>query len=177
MQEAWVWFLILEDPTCHGAAKPMCHNCWVCAPEPGSHSYWAQVLHLLKPAHPRARALQQEKLPRWDAWAPQLESSPHSWQPEKSPHSKEDPAQPKINLKNIFFSKSVSLLVQRKVRAWVEIVPHWCTHTHVYTHWRTPPGCTDPSQSPFSLSPNIASEPPAQPSGCLLTRFASREGN
>ena len=23
----------LEDPTCHGATKPICHNHWACAPE------------------------------------------------------------------------------------------------------------------------------------------------
>ena len=27
---------------------------------------------------PRGHALQQEKLPQWEAWAPQLESSPRS---------------------------------------------------------------------------------------------------
>ena len=39
---------------------------------------------------PRACALQQEKPPHWEAQAPQLESSPHSVQVEKSLHSKED---------------------------------------------------------------------------------------
>ena len=45
--------LILEDPICHGATKPVRHNYWACA-------------------------LQQEKPLQWAAWAPQLESSPHS---------------------------------------------------------------------------------------------------
>ena len=26
MQGTWVQSLVWEDPTCHGATKPMCHN-------------------------------------------------------------------------------------------------------------------------------------------------------
>ena len=26
MQKTWVQALVWEDPTCHGATKPMCHN-------------------------------------------------------------------------------------------------------------------------------------------------------
>ena len=33
-----------------------------------------------EPVCPRAHAVQQEKLPQWEAWAPQLKSSPHSGQ-------------------------------------------------------------------------------------------------
>ena len=44
-----------------------------------------------------AHALQQEKPPRRETRAPQLESSPHLPPQEKSPHNDEDPAQPKIN--------------------------------------------------------------------------------
>ena len=58
-----------------------------------SRNYWAHVLQLLKPACPRARALQQEKAPQWEAWAPHLASSPHSLQLEKSPWNSEDLAQ------------------------------------------------------------------------------------
>ena len=58
MHETWVRSLIQEDPTCLGATKPVCHNCWACALEPRSHSYWAHLQQLLKPAHPRARAPQ-----------------------------------------------------------------------------------------------------------------------
>ena len=32
MQGTWVWSLILEDPTCHGATKPVHDNNWVCVP-------------------------------------------------------------------------------------------------------------------------------------------------
>ena len=76
MQETWVQSLIWEDPTCHGAIKPMCHNYWACALEPESWKYWAHVLQLLKPEHPRAHAPKQEKPPKWEARVPQLESGP-----------------------------------------------------------------------------------------------------
>ena len=59
MQEIWVWSLVWKDPICHGATKPVGHNYWACAQEPGSHSCWAHVLQLLRPARPRARAPQQ----------------------------------------------------------------------------------------------------------------------
>ena len=50
MQGTRVRALVREDPTCCGAAKPMCHNYWACALEPVSLNYWACVLQLLKPA-------------------------------------------------------------------------------------------------------------------------------
>ena len=46
---------------------------------------------------PRACASQKEKPPQWEVCAPQLQSSSCSLQLEKSPHSSEDPAQPKIS--------------------------------------------------------------------------------
>ena len=51
MQGTWVQFLVQENPTCHRAAKPMCHNYWACTLEPTSHSCWAHVPQLLKPVH------------------------------------------------------------------------------------------------------------------------------
>ena len=39
MQRTQVQSLGWEDSTCHGAAKPVCHNCWVCVlqlPKPTS---------------------------------------------------------------------------------------------------------------------------------------------
>ena len=50
MQGTRVRALVREDPTCHGATKPVCHNYWACTLEPASHNYWARVLQLLKPA-------------------------------------------------------------------------------------------------------------------------------
>ena len=55
------------------------------------------MLQLRKPARPRAHAPQQEKPLQWEAWVPQLDSSPYSLQLEKSLHNNEDPAQPKTN--------------------------------------------------------------------------------
>jgi len=49
MQGGWVQSLVWEDPTCHGATKPVPH-----AMEP----------QLLKAMRFRARALQQEKPPQ-----------------------------------------------------------------------------------------------------------------
>ena len=47
MQGTRVRALVLEDPTCRGATKPVCHNYWACALEPVSHNYWARVPQLL----------------------------------------------------------------------------------------------------------------------------------
>ena len=78
MQESQVRSLIQEDPTCLRAAKPVYHNCWACALASGSHSYWAHMPQLLKPACPRACAPQQEKPLQWEARARQLESRSHT---------------------------------------------------------------------------------------------------
>ena len=59
------WFFIQENSTCCRATKPH---------EP----------QLLKPGSPKARALQPDKPPKWEAWAPQLESSPRSPKLEKA---------------------------------------------------------------------------------------------
>ena len=50
MQGTRVRALTWEDPTCCGAAKPMCRNYWACALEAASHNYWARVPQLRKPA-------------------------------------------------------------------------------------------------------------------------------
>ena len=50
MQGSQVRALGQEDPTCRGATKPVRHNSWACTLEPASHSYWAHVPQLLKPA-------------------------------------------------------------------------------------------------------------------------------
>ena len=75
--------LVWEDPTCRGAAKPVCHNYWACALEPASHNYWAHVPQLLSPhattteaCMARARALQQEKPLQWEARALQRRVAP-----------------------------------------------------------------------------------------------------
>ena len=50
MQGTRVRALVQEDPTCHGATKPVCHNYWACALGPACHNSWARMLQLLKPA-------------------------------------------------------------------------------------------------------------------------------
>ena len=50
MQGTRVRSLTREDPTCHGATKPMRHNYWAWALEHASHNYWVHVPQLLKPA-------------------------------------------------------------------------------------------------------------------------------
>ena len=77
--EKWVQFLIQEDPPCCRATKPVYHNYWACAPEPGSCNYWAHVPQLLNPKSPRACAVQQEKPSlQWEACTSQLVISPYS---------------------------------------------------------------------------------------------------
>ena len=74
MLETWVQSLVLEDPTCRGATKSMYHNDWPRALQPGSCNYWAHVLQLLKPTHPRACAPQEQPL-RWEAHTLQLKTA------------------------------------------------------------------------------------------------------
>ena len=83
MQGTRVQPLLREEPTCHGATKPVGHNYWACALEPVSHNYWARVPQLLSPcaatteAHtPRACAQQQEKPLQREAHAPQQRVAP-----------------------------------------------------------------------------------------------------
>ena len=67
----WFWSLFWEDPTCHGATKPVPQQLNPCA-------------QLLKPVRPRTGVLQQEKPPEWEAHTPQPESGPCSPQLEKA---------------------------------------------------------------------------------------------
>ena len=39
MQDTWIPALVWEDPTCHGATKPLHRNYRACALEPTSHNY------------------------------------------------------------------------------------------------------------------------------------------
>ena len=71
MQGTWVRSLVQEDPTCHGATKPVHHNYWACALEPSSHNYWAHAPQLLIPCAatmeacaPRSCAPQERGSPR-----------------------------------------------------------------------------------------------------------------
>ena len=75
----------------------MLQSNWVRVPQLLNLCSRAQEPQLLKPVSLRTHALQQEKLPQWEACTPQLESSPLSLKLEKSPYSNEDSAQLKIN--------------------------------------------------------------------------------
>ena len=84
MQGTRVRALVWEDPTCHGATKPVHHNYWACALEPASHNYWAHMLQLLKPVR----------------LEPVL-CTKRSHSNEKPTHCNEDPIQPKNELINL----------------------------------------------------------------------------
>ena len=71
VQGTGVQSLVWEDPTCRGATKPVHHNSW------------AHTLQLLKPMCLEP-VPQQEMLLQGEACAPQLESSPHLPQVEKT---------------------------------------------------------------------------------------------
>ena len=73
-----------ENPTYRRATKPMHHNYLAHALETVSCNYRAHV--------PEVCALQQEKPPQWEAWAPQLKSSPHSLQWEKAHTQQQRPS-------------------------------------------------------------------------------------
>ena len=95
MQGSRVRALVWEDPTCHGATKPVCHNYWACALKPASHNYWAQVPQLLKharlePVLCNKRSHCNEKPAHHNKEQPLLTTR-------KPACSKEDPTQTKIN--------------------------------------------------------------------------------
>ena len=96
MQETQVLSLVQEEPTYHGATKPVHRNCSACALKPGHRNYWNHVSQLLKSTCPRTCALQREELPQWEAHALQLDSNSHSRKLEKSPRNSEDPGQPSL---------------------------------------------------------------------------------
>ena len=86
MQGTRVRALVREDPTCHGATKPVHHNYRACTR--------ARESQLLSPHAtttearvPRACAPQQKKPPQWEAHAPQRRVDPAC--------CNEDPTQPK----------------------------------------------------------------------------------
>ena len=81
--------LVREDPTCLGATKPVCSNCWGCPPELGAAATELTC--------PRACAPQREKPLQWEAHTPQLERSPRTPQLDKSPPSHQQPVQQKMN--------------------------------------------------------------------------------
>ena len=51
MQGTLAWSLVQEDPTCHGATMPMCHNYQAQAPPPEKPSQWEAHALWLEKAH------------------------------------------------------------------------------------------------------------------------------
>ena len=121
--------LVEEDPTCCGV-----HASQLLSPHSGGHEP-----QLLKPVCPGACALQQEKPPKWEASAMQLESSPCSPQLEMLTCSNEDPAQPKINYKEMVWWVLKKLNVGL---AFDSAIPYICVcvciyiyvYIYIYTH-------------------------------------------
>ena len=79
MHGTWVWALVREDPTCRGAAKPVCHNYW--AREPQLLSLRATTT---EDRVPRARAPQQREATAVRGLRTVGSSGPHSLQLEKA---------------------------------------------------------------------------------------------
>ena len=71
----WVRSLAWEGSICREATEPTHHDYWAWTLEPGSCSYGAHSMQLLKWACSRAFALQQEKILQREALAPQLEKA------------------------------------------------------------------------------------------------------
>ena len=82
MQGTLVGSLVWEDPTCHRATKPVCHN------------YQAQALDRLWALTTKS-VLRQEK-PRQQEVQEPVKSSPHWWQPEKALVQQRRPTTAKI---------------------------------------------------------------------------------
>ena len=87
------YMLILEDPTCLRATKPLCHSSWACALE--REPQLSLCAAIVEAWAPKTCAPQQEKPPQWEAFTPQLEEPPLI-QLEKRPRSNKDPAQLRI---------------------------------------------------------------------------------
>ena len=96
VQETRIWSLTWADPTCCGAAGPVCHYFW--ALEPRSLNYW-------NPCTWRAHVPTRQASTMTSS-----HSTTKEWLPlpttRENPHSNKEPAQPKINLKKKFFFKT-----------------------------------------------------------------------
>ena len=100
MQGTWVQALVREDPTCHGATKPVRHNYWSCVLEPVSHNYWSPRAYSPCSATREATAMRSP-------CTTTMKSSPRSLQVEKARMQQRRPKQPKTKRKDLnrHFSK------------------------------------------------------------------------
>ena len=76
MQGTQVWSLVLEDPTCRGATKPVGHNYWACV-------LWGPRAATTEAHEPRASAPQEKPL-QWEGRAAEGRIAPLSPQLEKA---------------------------------------------------------------------------------------------
>ena len=76
-----VWSLIQEDPTCHGATKPVCHNYAPCASslgtppaEPSCRNYWRpctlETAHCNRRSHSNKKPIQCSQRKVCKQWRP-----------------------------------------------------------------------------------------------------------
>ena len=96
-----LWWYSGKESACQAGDRGMPKNNWVRVPQlfsVCSRTQKPQILshmpQLLKPAHPRTHAPQQEKLPQWEAHRLQPEE-PHRLRLQKSPSGSEESAQPR----------------------------------------------------------------------------------
>ena len=99
IQGTWVQSSIWEDPTCLRATKPLCHNYWACAPEPGNRNCWARELKLLKPMCPRTQERPTREATVMRSPYTTTKRSPVCCNWRKHVSSNKDPVQPKITNK------------------------------------------------------------------------------
>ena len=78
MLGTWVWSMVSEDLTCHGATKPVEHKYWACALEHMSWNCWSS--HTLEPVLCNRRSHCSEKFATRSS--PQLEKARlQQWRP------------------------------------------------------------------------------------------------
>ena len=106
----WVLSLVWEDPACHAATKPMHHNCWAWALEPGSCNYWATCHNYWSPCIHSLCSTTEATLMR--ILHTPAKRGPGLPQLEKSLHSNKDSAQEKSKMIKKWFKKCSSLFWQ-----------------------------------------------------------------
>ena len=112
MQGTWVWSVVQEDSTHCRATKDH---------KPQLPSWWsgAREARLLRPTCPRICALQQERPPRWQARALQLESNSLLAATRESLHATMKTQSSQKKKKRKKKNKALSLLLRISVR-WME---------------------------------------------------------
>ena len=85
IQETWVQPLLWEDPTGHGATKPVSHSYWSCALEPINRNPEPTYPNYKSLCTLKACAPQHEKPLQWETHTPQPRVAPtrHNQDPKK----------------------------------------------------------------------------------------------